>query len=102
MSRWANAVVGGWQISGLFRWSSSLPFTIGPGLGFWATNWELTSSAILSGPSPKTGSFIDKDGDPNVFKDFTTAINSFRFSHPGESGQRNEIRVMQFSLRYTF
>jgi hypothetical protein len=92
MSRWQDAVVGGWQVSGLFRWSSSLPFSIGPGLGFWATNWELTSAAILNGPAPKTGSFIDKDGDPNVFKDFTSAINSFRFSHPGESGQRNELR----------
>src|SRR5713101_5549043 len=91
MSRWANAIVGGWQFSGLTRWSSGLPFTVGPGLGFWATNWELTSSAVLNGPRPKTGAFI-VNGQPNVFKDPATAIQAFRFAYPGESGQRNELR----------
>ncbi len=91
MSRWANAIVGGWQFSGLLRWSSGLPFTIGPGLGFWATNWELTSSAVMNGPRPKTGTSI-VNGQPNVFKDPATAIQSFRFAFPGESGQRNNLR----------
>jgi hypothetical protein len=91
MSRWANAIVGGWQFSGLTRWSSGLPFTIGPGLGFWATNWELTSSAVLSGPRPKTGTTL-VNGQPNVFKDPATAIQAFRFAYPGESGQRNNLR----------
>ena len=88
----ANAVLGGWQLSGLFRWSSGLPFTIGPGLGFWATNWQLTSSAILNGPAPQTGTFIDSNGNPNVFKDPAAADAAFRFAHPGESGQRNALR----------
>ncbi|MFY9558855.1 MAG: TonB-dependent receptor [Terriglobales bacterium] len=91
MSRWANAIVGGWQFSGLLRWSSGLPFTIGPGLGFWATNWELTSSAVMNGRRPKTGTYI-VNGQPNVFKDPATAIQAFRFAFPGESGQRNELR----------
>ena len=91
MSRWANAIVGGWQFTGLTRWSSGLPFTIGPGLGFWATNWELTSSAVLTGPRPKTGTTL-VNGQPNVFKDPATAIQAFRFAYPGESGQRNNLR----------
>ena len=95
MSRWVDAIVGGWQLSGLLRWSSGLPFTIGPGLGFWATNWELTSSAVLNGPRPRTGRFptspANGDLDPNVFQNKDTAINSFRFAYPGESGQRNEL-----------
>jgi Carboxypeptidase regulatory-like domain len=91
MSRWANAIVGGWQFSGLTRWSSGLPFTITPGLGFWATNWELTSAAVMSGPQPKTGTFVS-NGQPNVFKDPATALQAFRFAFPGESGQRNELR----------
>jgi carboxypeptidase family protein len=91
MNRWANAIVGGWQFSGLLRWSSALPFTVGPGLGFWATNWELTSSAVMNGPRPKTGTFI-ANGQPNLFKDPATAIKSFRFAFPGESGQRNNVR----------
>jgi hypothetical protein len=92
MNGWEDAIVGGWQVSGLYRWSSGLPFTIGSGLGFWPTNWELTSSAVMNGAKPSTGKFTDSDGDPNVFKDFTNAINSFRFAFPGESGQRNELR----------
>jgi hypothetical protein len=96
MSRWMDAIVGGWQFSGLLRWSSGLPFTIGPGLGFWATNWELTSSAVLNGPRPKTGTFPTSpstgDLDPNVFQNKDTAIKDFRFAFPGESGQRNELR----------
>ncbi len=91
MSRWANAIVGGWQFSGLLRWSSALPFTVNPGLGFWATNWELTSAAVLNGRTPKTGTSI-VNGQPNVFKDPATAIQAFRFAFPGESGQRNEVR----------
>jgi hypothetical protein len=91
MSRWSDAIVGGWQFSGLLRWSSGLPFTVGPGLGFWATNWELTSSAVMNGPRPKTGTF-NVNGQPNVFKDPATGIQSFRFAFPGESGQRNELR----------
>ena len=91
MNRWANAIVGGWQFSGLLRWSSGLPFSIGPGLGFWATNWELTSNAVLSGARPKTGTFM-VSGQPNVFADPTTAIQDFRFAFPGESGQRNNLR----------
>ena len=68
------------------------PFTIGPGLGFWSTNWQLTSSGILTGSAPKTGTFIDKDGDPNAFQQGPDASKAFRAAFPGESGQRNNLR----------
>jgi hypothetical protein len=87
-----DALLGGWQLSGLVRMSSGLPFTIEPGLGFWSTNWELTSAAVLNGQVPKTGHFIDKQGDPNVFADPTTAVKAFRLAYAGESGQRNVLR----------
>jgi len=87
----ADKILGGWDISGLFRWTSGFPFGVGPGLGFWATNWELTSGAFQTAPA-KTGVFVDSNGDPNVFKNFGAATNSFRFAFPGESGQRNELR----------
>lgn len=90
-SRWVNGVIGGWEWSGLARWTSGFPTTI-YAYCCYPTNWYLESSAILVGPKPQTGAFIDKDGDPNIFKDPGTAINSFRYSYPGESGQRNEIR----------
>jgi hypothetical protein len=90
-NRWVEAVLGGWEWSGLARWTSGFPTTISTGCCF-PTNWELYSSAILTGPKPETGQFIDSNGNPNLFRDPTTAGNSFRFSYPGESGQRNELR----------
>jgi len=86
-----NAIVGGWQLSGLGRWTSGYPFGVGPGLGFWSTNWELTSSAVQTAPV-HTGTFKDAQGNPNVFSNFSNAVDSFRFAFPGESGQRNELR----------
>jgi hypothetical protein len=87
----SQAVLGGWNLSGLARWTSGYPFGVGPGLGFWSTNWELTSSAFQTSPV-KTGTFIDANGNPNVFSNFAAATNSFRKAFPGESGQRNELR----------
>jgi len=92
-----NALVGGWSISGLWRWSSGFPFTVEPGLGFWGTDWQLTSAVVQNGPLPKTGSYnvaATPGGSvlPNVFQDPSTAINDFRLAYPGESGQRNNLR----------
>lgn len=90
-NRWVNALVGGWQWSGLARWTSGFPTTIET-FHFFPTNWELPSGGILVGPKPQTGAFIDQNGNPNLFKDPVAALRSFRFSYPGESGQRNELR----------
>lgn len=92
-----NALVGGWSISGLWRWSSGFPFSVGPGLGFWGTDWQLTSNVVQNGPMPKTGSFnvaATPGGSvlPNVFQDPAAAIKDFRLAFPGESGQRNNLR----------
>ena len=88
---WANALMGGWEWSGLVRWSSGFPTTIETFTSF-PTNWYLPSTAILSGPRPQTGAFIDQNGNPDLFKDPTVAQGDFRYSYPGESGQRNELR----------
>ena len=91
MGKIANAVIGGWQISGLWRWSTGFPFDV-YAFNNWATNWDLESYGILTGPKPKTGQFRIGGTTPNVFQDPTAALNSFRYSLPGESGQRNELR----------
>lgn len=92
-----NAIVGGWQLSGLWRWSSGFPFTVEPGLGFWSTDWQLTSAAVLTGPKPKTGSFIvapttNSTPEPDVFQNPSLASQSFRVALAGESGDRNNLR----------
>ncbi len=95
MSKLADAVLGGWQISGLWRWSTGFPFDV-YAFNNWATNFDLESYGVLTGPKPKTGQFIVPQSGggtgPNVFKDPNAALNSFRYSFPGESGQRNVLR----------
>ena len=94
-SRLVDAAVGGWVVSGLWRWTSGYPFSISSGFG-WATNFDEQSLAVLDGTRPKTGTFI-VNGQPNVFSnpnntnDPNSAINQFRAALPGESGQRNNF-----------
>jgi len=85
-----NGFLGGWSLSGLFRWTSGFPVTIEPGTN-WSTNFELTSAAVQTRPTGPTGAFI-VDGNPNLFQNPTAAIQDFRFTYPGESGQRNTLR----------
>jgi len=88
-----NALVGGWTLSGLYRWSSGYPFSILSPL--WSTDYDDEGFAVLNGTRPKTGSYkVLENGvpQPNVFQDPNDAINQFRQAYPGESGQRNNLR----------
>jgi hypothetical protein len=88
-----QAILGGWTLTGIYRWTSGYPFSVEPGLGFWATNWELTSADVLVGPRPTTGRYTDPSGNPNVFRGDPTQVGTaFRLAYPGESGQRNNLR----------
>ncbi len=86
----ANAILGGWDLSGVLRWTSGFPFSVGNGAA-WATNWDLSAYATQIGPTPKTGTAV-VNGQPNVFKNPATAINSFRQDFAGEVGGRNTLR----------
>jgi hypothetical protein len=48
-------------------------------------------NAVLVGAMPATGTYMDAEGDPNLFKDPTQAMKAFRAAYAGESGQRNNI-----------
>jgi len=91
MNKFVDAVFGGWGLSGIFHWTSGLPFSIGYGAG-WSTNWQLQGQAIQTAPTGKIGAFRDSAGNPNIFQDPTKASGAFRFALPGESGQRNNFR----------
>ncbi len=86
----ANGFLGGWQVSGLTRWTSGYPFSISTYA--FPTNYEQDSRAVLLGAAPRTGAFIDSNGDPNVFQAGPAAAGAFRFAYPGESGERNNLR----------
>lgn len=103
MNGFANAILGGWTISGLWRWSTGYPFSLlSPE---WATDFQLETQAVpITSARPKTGSFIVPEATggtgPNVFKDPGisdptnpgAAINLFRPAYPGEGGLRNGLR----------
>ena len=87
-----NALIGGWQVTGLFRMTSGFPVNIGNVFGF-PTNWELTGLANLTGHID-TGNgghhaIIDGNGNPNisVFANGPNALSSFSPALPGFSGR---------------
>jgi hypothetical protein len=90
-----DAFVGGWQWSGINRWTSALPFFVTePG---WTTNWQIESFGVVTQPV-KIHKHLDSAGNPQFF-DNPDAINSgiatggpIRLPYPGEAGQRNNFR----------
>ncbi len=91
-SRLLNGIVGGWQLSAVWRQSSGLPTAIGNG-GNWPTDWQLTPVATMVGKRPATGTVKNGAyGGPNIFHDPAAAYAAFDQTFPGESGNRNVIR----------
>lgn len=87
----SEAVIGGWELSGLARWTNQFPVNFFNG-ATWPTNWQLGGEAIRIGPTV-TGAFKNPDGSVNLFAEPSkaTGIGAFRHDFPGESGQRNVI-----------
>jgi Carboxypeptidase regulatory-like domain len=94
-----DAIIGGWQLSGINRWTSGLPFSLNePG---WTTNWQQESYAVTTGPV-KVRRHWDASGNPQFFDDpdaITNNVNcggcnggNVRLPYPGEAGQRNNFR----------
>lgn len=87
-----EAVLGGWQFSGIFRWNSGTlagdPFDAAQ----WATNWNVQSNAVRTRPLKAT---VNKR-TANIFSDPTFAYQSYRNALPGETGERNVLRVPSF------
>jgi hypothetical protein len=111
MNGFWNAIFGGWQISGIVRVNSGLPANV-INARVWPTNWNLqgnatcgdtntlagvapcpatqnSSSATHNGVQDNAGNLIS---GPNLFRDPDAAFDGFRFTLPGQRGQRNILR----------
>ena len=84
-----DAIIGGWQVSGLARWTSGFPFSVDGGQR-WPTNWFLTAIAEMTA-KPKTGVF-KRNGSVSVFADPAAAQAGFTVPLPGGVGSRNVLR----------
>jgi hypothetical protein len=93
---WLDAVVGGWSMAGLTRWTSGLPFNVINARSAWATNWNLQGNAELKdrGRLPPTGTTKNVlNGKPSPFTvSPEEALKFFRYDYPGEGGIRNLLR----------
>jgi len=92
VNKFADFFIGGWQFSGLARWTSGFPFSVGNGYN-WPTDWELSGNGYQTSPV-KTGTFYDpsSQGAVNIFSNLANDASAFREPFPGESGQRNWLR----------
>jgi len=87
-----NGILGGWQLTGIFRWNSGLP-TGGPfGSNRWPTNWNISSYMVRTAPVQSDGS-NNVNGVPNLFANPLATYLSFRDARAGEAGDRNVLRL---------
>jgi hypothetical protein len=88
-SRLMNELIGGWQTTGIVRWTSGFPFEMNNG-AYYPTNWDIQGYAELVSKIPahaaSRGSLTQRFSDPAaVFASFDHAL-------PGQSGTRNPLR----------
>ncbi|MHB8541079.1 MAG: outer membrane beta-barrel protein [Candidatus Acidiferrales bacterium] len=89
MGKGLDAVIGGWELSGISRWSSGFPVNVAHGFE-WPTNWQLSGEATTLS-HPPTGR-TDIGGNWNIFTNQANALAAFGYPFPGQSGARNAIR----------
>lgn len=93
-NKWVNGFIGGWQLSGIYRWNSGLPISAPYDDVRWATNWNVQSYNVRMSPIQACPT---KSGDsPRLFCDRKAAYRSFRNALPGESGERSPFRLPGF------
>src|SRR5262249_17928630 len=90
-NRWVDAVIGGWQLTGIYRWTSGFPVGVTDG-STWPTNWQLSGYAYPIAMLHGVGSYKNGDGTVSIFSAGPSAIGDFRQDYPGESGIRNVLR----------
>lgn len=85
-----DALIGGWQLTGLARWSSGFPGEVDNG-SFFPTDWQLEGEATSTGAAIPQGKTV-VGGYMNMFSDPNAAFGAFRHAYPGETGSRNVLR----------
>ncbi len=90
----ADAVLGGWQLSGIFRWNTGLPTQSPFDDSRWATNWNAQANVTPTTPVHSCTGVVG--GQPKLFGtcgSINDIYRSFRNAYPGETGTRNFLRL---------
>jgi len=88
-----EALVGGWQLSTIFRYRSGLPTSVAYG-GLWPTNFSFTTLADPIG-AYDDGVTVNQNGNPAIFSSTTEAAN-WKPMLPGEVGTRGSVRLASY------
>lgn len=87
-----DAILGGWQVSGIYRWNTGLPLTSPYDDARWATNWNVQTAVTPLSPIQPCP---DRTGTPKLFGVCSEKgiYQNFRNAYPGDTGPRNYLRL---------
>jgi hypothetical protein len=88
---WLDQIVGGWQISSIWRYSTPLPSAVEGDLAY-NTNYWLSSLAVVNTPTKSGGVHIDDNGIPSIFSS-TGVSSNFQDQPPEGAGTRAAVRL---------
>jgi hypothetical protein len=92
INKFADVFLGGWQLTGIFRYNSGKPISAPYDDARWATNWNVQSYATrINGVQP-----CPTRGEKLFGCNTTEAYRSFRNAYPGETGDRNVFRLPSY------
>lgn len=94
-SSFVDALIGGWQLTGVWRYQSGLPINIREAAGRNAVAAQQPSRAVRARPIESSPG--DVNGRPNLFSDPVYAYQSLRNARPGEEGDRNVFRLPHYT-----
>jgi hypothetical protein len=98
INRGLDALIGGWQISGIWTQSTELPVSVGNGRN-WPTNWNITGYGTpvtgINTPSTKTKNApaVSGAGGPNLWANPAATVGEWDYTLPGQTGSRNTVRI---------
>jgi hypothetical protein len=94
-SSFVDALIGGWQLTGIWRYHSGLPINFPDAAGRNAVASQQSSRIVRTRPIQSSPG--DVNGRPNLFSDPTYAYQSLRNPRAGEEGDRNVFRLPHYT-----
>lgn len=94
MPYWLDAVVGGWNLTGIFAYRSGLPFSTTT--GSFPVGFVLDSPGVFTSNVNVTGTIHDDGSTIQYFQDPNGVLSAIRNPFGGEIGNRNNLRGPTF------